>query len=352
MSADDGFIELRLNRQDELAGENFWPSFTDIMTTVVMIFLMVMVVLVMYNMELVRDLQSSIEKERIAQETARATGEEKESIAMRLHAAENELAQLYARLRRSEDMRSQQVATIEKQSKTIDEQSKSIQEQSARVAALSTERDGLQRRGAQLSTELQTATAQLQTMTSQLAASKQSASQLEQSLATVQSRQDTLSAELAAARTTIADQRREMDQSRDKLLRSERSLAAVENEFSELRVKYDKLVRPARAPAGRHAVEVRYGKSGGGYTIRFREGDSGEYADLPRDKLEQRLAKLKSEHPEGLYVRVVIPDGSGLSFSEAWEFTNQMHRAYDYYFQEGSAPGATVPVQIPSGGQR
>ena len=352
MSADDGFIELRLNRQDELAGENFWPSFTDIMTTVVMIFLMVMVVLVMYNMELVRDLQSSIEKERIAQETARATGEEKESIAMRLHAAESELAQLYARLKRSEEVRSQQLTAIEKQSATLDEQSKALQQQAAQITSLSSERDGLQRRSAQLGTELQTATSQLQAVTSQLAAGRQAATQLEQSLAAAQSRQDGLSTELAAARTTVADQRRELDQSRDRLQKSERSLAAVENEFSELRIKYDKLVRPARSPAGRHAVEVRYGKSGGGYTIRFREGDSGEYADLSRDKLEQRLAKLKAEHPEGLYVRVVIPDGSGLSFSEAWEFTNQMHRGYDYYFQEGSAPGATVPVQIPSGGQR
>ena len=108
MSADDGFIELRLNRQDELAGENFWPSFTDIMTVIVMIFLMVMVVLVLYNQELVRDLQASIEKERIARETARVTGEEKESIAVRLHAAESEVAELLARLRRSEEQRGQQ----------------------------------------------------------------------------------------------------------------------------------------------------------------------------------------------------------------------------------------------------
>lgn len=352
MSADDGFIELRLNRQDELAGENFWPSFTDIMTVVVMIFLMVMVVLVMYNMELVRDLQSSIEKERLAQETARATGEEKESIAMRLHATENELAQIYARLKRSEELRSQQTETIERQSKTLDEQSRSLQQQSAQITSLSSERDSLQRRGAQLGAELQTAASQLQAVASQLAASKQAGTQLEQSLAAVQARQDALSAELSSARTMIADQRREMDQSREKLQKSERTLASVESEYTELKIKYDKLVRPARSPAGRHAVEVRYGKSGSGYTIRFREGDSGDYVDLSRDKLEQRLAKLKAEHPEGLYVRVVIPDGSGLSFTEAWEFTNQMHRAYDYYFQEGSAPGATVPAQVPSGGQR
>ena len=332
MSADDGFIELRLNRQDELAGENFWPSFTDIMTVVVMIFLMVMVVLVMYNQELVRDLQSSIEKERIARETARLTGEEKESIALRLHAAESELADTLARLKRSEELRSQQVTALDKQSKSLEQQSRQLDEQASRLNGLTAERDDLKRRAERLGNELQTATAQL-------AASRQEVTQLTQSLGTAQERQDALSGELAGLRTTVNDQRRELDQSREQLRRSEATLASMESDYSELRVKYDKLVRPARSPSGRYAVEVRYSKAGAGYQIRFREGDSGDYAELTREKLDQRLAKLKADHPEGIYVRVVIPDGSGLSFSEAWDFTNHVHRNYDYYFQD-SAVGA------------
>ena len=332
MSADDGFIELRLNRQDELAGENFWPSFTDIMTVVVMIFLMVMVVLVMYNQELVRDLQSSIEKERIARETARVTGEEKESIALRLHAAESELAELYARLKRSEELRSQQVTALDRQSKTLDQQSKQLDEQASRLTSLTTERDDLKRRADRLGGELQTTT-------TQLGAARQQVDQLTQSLDTAQERQDALSGEVATLRATLGEQRRELDQSREQLRQSETTLATMETDYSELKVKYDKLVRPARSPTGRYAVEVRYGKAAGGYQIRFREGDSGDYAELSREKLDQRLAKLKADHPEGLYVRVVIPDGSGLSFSEAWDFTNHLHRNYDYYFQD-SAVGA------------
>ena len=332
MSADDGFIELRLNRQDELAGENFWPSFTDIMTVVVMIFLMVMVVLVMYNQELVRDLQSSIEKERIARETARVTGEEKESIALRLHAAESELAELHARLRRSEELRSQQVAALDRQSKTLEQQSKQLDEQSTRLTALMTERDDLKRRAERLGGELQTAT-------TQLGAARQQVDQLTQSLGAAQERQDALSSEVATLRTTTDEQRRELDESREQLRQSAATLATMETDYSDLKVKYDKLVRPARSPSGRHAVEVRYGKAGGGYQIRFREGDSGDYVELSREKLDERLARLKASHPEGLYVRVVIPDGSGLSFSEAWDFTNHLHRNYDYYFQD-SAVGA------------
>jgi Tfp pilus assembly protein PilO len=334
MSADDGFIELRLNRQDELAGENFWPSFTDIMTVVVMIFLMVMIVLVMYNQELVRDLQSSIEKERIARETARVTGEEKESIAVRLHAAESEVAELLARLRRNEELRGQQLTALERQSTTLEQQSKQLDEQAGRLSALTSERDDLRRRADRLTGEVQTAGAQL-------AASRQEATQLARSLATAQSRQEALEGELGALRTTTAEQRRELEQSREQLRQSTASLTSVQNEFGELRIKYDKLVRPARSPSGRYPVEVRYTKGGGGYQIRFREGDAGDYAEVSRERLDQRLAKLKADHPEGLYVRVVIPDGSGLSFSEAWEFTNHLHRNYDYYFQESAVGGET-----------
>ena len=335
MSADDGFIELRLNRQDELAGENFWPSFTDIMTVVVMIFLMVMVVLVLYNQELVRDLQASIEKERIAQETARATGEEKESIAVRLHAAESEVAELLARLRRSEELRGQQVAALDRQSKSLEQQSRQLGEQADRLTALTGERDDLKRSSDRLAGELQIATAQLGT-------SRQEVTQLGQSLAAAQGRQDALGGELAALRATAADQRRELDQSREQLRQSAATLTSMQSDYGELKIKYDKLVRPARSPSGRHTVEVRYTKSGAGYQIRFRDGDAGDYTDLTREKLDQRLARLKADHPEGLYVRVVIPDGSGLSFSEAWDFTNHLHRNYDYYFQE-SAVGGDAP---------
>ena len=332
MSADDGFIELRLNRQDELAGENFWPSFTDIMTVVVMIFMMIMVVVVLHNMELVRDLQSSIEKERLAQEMAKATGEEKDTLALRLQAAENQLAELLARLRRTEDTRAQQATALEQQTQRIDQQARSLEEQLARLAALASERDGLQRRSEQLSSELQSSSAQLST-------TRQTASHLEQSVTALRSREAELSAELAKLHASVSDKQKELDQSRERMRASEQRLSTVQGDYSELKVKYDKLVRPARSPSGRYAVEVRYGKSASGYTIRYREGDSGDYAELTRDKLDQRLAAVKAKHAEGLYVRVVIPDGSGLSFSEAWEFTNHLHRNYDYYFQD-SALGA------------
>mgnify|MGYP006950044336 CR=1 FL=1 len=59
----DDFIDLR---SGNLSSESFWPSFTDIMTVIVMIFLLAMVVLLIKNMELVNELRATMEAERNA----------------------------------------------------------------------------------------------------------------------------------------------------------------------------------------------------------------------------------------------------------------------------------------------
>ena len=116
-------------------------------------------------------------------------------------------------------------------------------------------------------------------------------------------------------------------------------------EYDDLKVRYDRLVRPARSPQGRHLVEVRYYKRKGKYHIDWRDGGEGEFQPVSRRKLNATLEKLKQAHPEGLYVKVILPKGNGLSFSEAWTFTNQLHRAYDYYYQE--APPSEEETEPP-----
>ena len=58
----DGFVDLRVSptvsgRSDE---DSVWPSFTDIMTVVVLIFLVALVVILMRNTELVGQLRESV----------------------------------------------------------------------------------------------------------------------------------------------------------------------------------------------------------------------------------------------------------------------------------------------------
>ena len=44
--------------------------------------------------------------------------------------------------------------------------------------------------------------------------------------------------------------------------------------------------------------------------------------------------ELKHEHGKNLYVKIIIPEDSGLTYNEAWEFMRQLLVKYDYYYQD------------------
>ena len=52
-------------------------------------------------------------------------------------------------------------------------------------------------------------------------------------------------------------------------------------------------------------------------------------------ELHQELGALKEKYGDKLYVKIVIPDDSGLSYNEAWRFTKDILQRYDYYYAEG-----------------
>jgi hypothetical protein len=55
------------------------------------------------------------------------------------------------------------------------------------------------------------------------------------------------------------------------------------------------------------------------------------------------LGELKQRYPDDLYVRIIIPETSRLSYNEAWDFTNTILSKYDYYYQEsGHEPRAAA----------
>ena len=88
-----GFVDLRLNRR-RTVDDGFWPSFTDIMTVIVMIFLMGMVVVLLQNMEVTNNMKSALLEKQRATELAKSTFEEKSIVSNRLSDAEEELARL------------------------------------------------------------------------------------------------------------------------------------------------------------------------------------------------------------------------------------------------------------------
>ncbi|MGB5563457.1 MAG: hypothetical protein WBN02_14220, partial [Sedimenticolaceae bacterium] len=297
-----GFTDLRLNGGGGEVQEGFWPSFTDIMTVVVMIFLISMVVLLVRNMELVNQLRATMEAERIAAELARATGEEKDSLSSALHRAEERQQQMQLEIMRLQDRGLRNETQIAEQLRAI--------------SGLTNERDDLAQQAAQLSLLRQRLEADVEKRKSQLNAALQDIDNKQLQLSAAQRSITTLESGLQQLRTrfaesqdqadrlqrTVAEQRQSLEEARQLEQDYERRYLVLAEDFDSLKVKYDKLVRPARSSAGRHLIEVRYWKEDGNYQVSWREGGEGTYQPIKRPQLDKVLQRLAEQKENGLYV--------------------------------------------------
>ncbi len=312
MISESGFIDLRINRQDAQADEGFWPSFTDIMMVVVMIFLLSMVILLMRNLELVNQLRATIEAERAAIELARTTGEEKDSLALRLISTENELSMLRLRLMQLEEQRDQQETALSRQQRLTETVTRERDSLAARLGMMTRESGRLQ---------------------DELTATRRDLSGLQQDFGQLKQRHSAASEELIELRSDYAIGEREISRLRSLARATDQKLASLQGTYADLKVKYDKLVRPARTPRGKFVVEVRYFKKGGVDHIDFKRPGDKEFRSLSRAELDRILLSLKQQYPNKLYIKVIFPENSGLSYNEAWKFTHHLHSRYDYYYQ-------------------
>ncbi|MCG8014638.1 MAG: hypothetical protein JAY97_00345 [Candidatus Thiodiazotropha sp. 'RUGA'] len=323
---DDSFIDLRLNSQGTQGDDSFWPSFTDIMTVIVMIFMLAMVILLLRNMELLSQLRATMEAEQQAMELVRSTGEENETLEERLIAREHELTMLRMQMMQLQERSEEQEAAISSQRFQISQLNRERDELNNRVNTLTNERTLLNTQITRLSQEserlrnqVSEANINIQTLTADLdqANSRQAETlqDLEQLRITLSSKDEELLKALA------------LNQERDE------QLSDLKEDYSDLKIQYNKLLRPARTAKGKTLVEVRYTKKGKQTRIEYKGPQDSRFKSISRSKLEQNLAVLKKQH-NNLYVKVIIPKNSGLSYNEAWSFTNHMHRKYDYYYQE------------------
>ena len=74
--------------------EGFWPSFTDIMMVIVMVFLLVTVAVILNNWTLISDLKTSIEAQKLASTLADNRQEKNLSLEEKLSSLENQLITL------------------------------------------------------------------------------------------------------------------------------------------------------------------------------------------------------------------------------------------------------------------
>lgn len=306
------FVDLRLNRHDSLGEDSFWPSFTDIMTVIVMIFMLAMVILLLRNMELLSQLRATMEAEQQAAELARTTGEENATLEEKLIAREYELSMLRMQLMRMEENAEQQEAAITSQRHQI--------------ANLTRERD-------QLNSQITRLTREGEALNSQLALANLNVERLTKDLDQAIQRQTLTQADLEALRQSYSEQETALVAALANSETTTRELVDLKSDFSDLKIKYDKLLRPARTPKGKTVVEVRYIKVKGNYRIDYKGPDDDGFKQVSRKLLDQKLTRLK-RRDNNLYIKVILPQNSGLSYSEAWSFTNHLHKNYDYYYQE------------------
>ena len=327
MKETGGFVDLRLNRQENQGNESFWPSFTDIMTVIVMIFLISMVVVLLRNMELVKEVRATLEAEREAMELARAAGEEKQSLNSQLREA---LEQLHAADLRIDELETR-VSRLQEQNAV---RARAIADRDLQLETLLEERNNLAQQAAQLQIDKSAAEQQSRLAEEQRKRASRDLADLQQAYRELKEELQRKSLQIAALRSKLEFQSQQLAEARQERQDVEEKYLVLAEDYDSLRVKYDELIKPARSAKGRYLVEVRYYKRKGRYHIEWREGDSGEFRSVSRNKLDAILARLKEKHKEGLYIRVILPEDSGLSYSEAWKFTNDLHRRYDYYFQE------------------
>jgi biopolymer transport protein ExbD len=306
------FVDLRADARQRESEASLWPSFTDIMTVILMVFMLTMVVVIVKNAHLV-------ERIRLAQEL-QAEAE--------LHAASarDSLATLAARNTDLEDRirgYSMQLILLNDE---LDRLEETLDAKLAVVEGLADENTELLARIRLIELQLADKDAELEAARLTMDEIREANREAERDL---RDRIAALLAQLDVNETALVQLTDEKTDLEMELARSRRDLSSLEE-------RYLKLVRPARSAAGKAVVAVTVRQVGGEMRYQFRGASPGADAEsVSLDALHERLAAAKARHGDDLYVKIVIPDDSGLSYNEAWQFTKDILSRYDYYYEEG-----------------
>ena len=317
-----------------IGGENsFWPSFTDIMMVITMIFLMATSILVVRNWQLVAELRESIDAERIASQMIESTSQENATLEERLANAEQSNSILRLRLlKREEEFKLAQTA---------------IREQESSIASLELQntdlQSSLQQTRSSLDTanlEIDAATARFEELSSQIASLRQQLAQQQQENEQSRTQLSTAREQIESLTQSSKKQQQDIIQlTQEKSLLSQeiasynQQLLTLKGDYETVKSKYEELIKPARSAKGKYIAEVYYVKGQAGNVIRYRQPGDKEFSTLSLAQVEQRLDQLKREHGKNLYVKIIIPQDSGLTYNEAWEFMRSLLVKYDYYYQ-------------------
>jgi len=419
--------------------ESFWPSFTDIMMVIVMVFLLVTVAVILNNWSLIGDLKNSIQAQKIASNLAENRQQENVNLGSKLSLLEEQMITLNGKyeqekashtealnkLAESEQKLAKQVAALttlqtnfniafeqknklallnKTQNSTIAENEKKLQvlEQALNIskstieslekkqaanekevlklteasalkekvfASLQKDRSDLEKQVSLLQADhskaqeaqeksneiqakfdaliksqqqqkdtLQAATNSEKMTEDALQAAQNSLKELEEEKESMSTKLAESEEEIASLKASVAEMEKQVEEKDAKILAFKENnvhekLRSLQGEYDALDAKYQKLLRPARSSKGKYVVSISYKKRSGKRVIRLKSGPDASYKTVTKSELHESLRALKKKHKTDLYLKIIIPKTSGLSYSEAWKFTSNLQQKYDYYHQ-------------------
>lgn len=304
----NGFTDLRPNvhHASQQAEESFWPSFTDLMMVVVMIFLVTTSALYIRNWQLVQEMSAMIESERLAREMAQQSMREQGN-------NEQELSRLNNALSAAESESS--------------ELRLSLSEAKESLRILQMMRDALSARNSRQTAELSAAETSREQLIAQLSAEQQRADSASNDLRVSKNLLTLLQQAQVDSGQSLKEMKIDFDATTDRLVQ-------LRAEYTTLKDKYDKLLRPARSASGKYVVTLRHGKSNGTLYYEMRLPEDNSYSRVSEAEMHERLSGLLDAQGDQLFLRLVYPKTSGLSYDEAYRYSNSVLKKYDYYYRE------------------
>jgi len=290
------FVDLR---RGHLSSESFWPSFTDIMMVVVIIFLLTSMLLMVKNRELFDQLRNSMAAEEQAEIIIQNTSQENATLEEQLAQAQNEVSMLRMQMLQASEQTNQ------------------------------------------LDIELEDKNRQIVIMLTDNAQLKRFVNKNENQILRLSSQVNSMQDNLAQLNIDIEQKQSALDKERQKVIiitqerdTHSRKMASLEDDFGSLKVKYDKLIKPARTAKGKYVVSVNFERIKGKERIRFKGIGDENYTVITEKQMHSKLARLKKKYPKKLYIKIVIPKESGLTYNEAWTFMKDLLNKYDYYYNQ------------------
>jgi chromosome segregation ATPase len=325
-----GFVQIGSGHAG-IGGENsFWPSFTDVMMVITLIFLMATSILVVRNWQLVAELQESVAAERMAAQLIESTSLENATLEERLANAEQSNSILRLRLmKKDEDLATAQAALRDQEisARQNRELQTSLQQTRAELDAANLEINAATAQFNELA-------AQIARLNQQLAQQQQAGDKARAELDSARQQIADLAASSSAQQLTISQLSEEKSQLAADIAAYNQQLLTLKGDYETVKSKYEELIKPARTARGKHIAQVYYVKGENGNVIRYRQpGDAG-FSRLSLAEVEERLTELKRQYGKDLYVKIIIPEDSGLTYNEAWEFMRNLLVKYDYYYQD------------------